>query len=63
MKKYLITTRENYVVTYKCDYEVEAESKEEALESYDLVDASTCDEIDSELSNIFIDSVKEINND
>lgn len=62
MKKYLITTRENYVVTYKCDYEVEAESKEEALESYDLVDASTCDEIDSELSNIFIESVKEIDN-
>ena len=63
MKKYLITTIENYVVTYKCDYEVEAESKEEALESYDLVDASTCDEIDSELSGITIDSVKEINND
>lgn len=63
MKKYLVTTRKNYVVTYKCVYEVEAESKEEALKSYDLVDASTCDEIDSELSNIFIDSVKEINND
>ena len=62
MKKYLITTKENYVVTYKCDYEVEAESKEEALESYDLVDASTCDEIDSELSNIFIESIKEIDN-
>ena len=63
MKKYLITTRENYVVTYKCDYEVEAESKEEALENYDLVDASTCDEIDSELSDITIDSVEEIDND
>ena len=64
MKKYLITTRENYVVTYKCDYEVEAESKEEALENYDLlVGASNCDEIDSELSGITIDSVKEINND
>ena len=62
MKKYLITTRENYVVTYKCDYEVEAESKEEALENYDLVGASNCDEIDSELSNIFIESVKEIDN-
>lgn len=63
MKKYLITTIEDYVVTYRYEYEVEAESKEEALKSYDLVDASTCDEIDSELSNIFIDSVKEINND
>ena len=63
MKKYLITTRENYVVTYKCDYEVEAESKEEALENYDLVDASNYDEIDSELSGITIDSVKEIDND
>ena len=63
MKKYLITTRENYVVTYKCDYEVEAESKEEALENYDLVDAINYDEIDSELSDITIDSVKEIDND
>ena len=62
MKKYLVTTRKNYVVTYKCVYEVEAESKEEALENYDLVGASNCDEIDSELSNIFIESVKEIDN-
>ena len=45
------------------EYEVEAESKEEALESYDLVDASTCDEIDSELSSVIIESVKEIDND
>ena len=63
MKKYLVTTRKNYVVTYKCVYEVEAESKEEAIENYDLVGASNCDEIDSELSDITIDSVKEINND
>ena len=63
MKKYLITTRENYAVTYKGVYEVEAESKEEALENYDLVDASTYDEIDSELYDIDIDSIKEIDND
>ena len=63
MKKYLITTRENYVVTYKGVYEVEAESKEEALENYDSVDASNYNKIDSELSDITIDSVKEIDND
>ena len=63
MKKYLITTRENYVVAYKGVYEVEAESKEEALENYDSVAASNYDEIDSELSDIIIDSVKEIDND
>lgn len=63
MKKYLITTIEDYVITYRYEYEVEAESEEEALENYDLVGASNCDEIDSELSDITIDSVKEINND
>ena len=63
MKKYLITTIEDYVVTYKYEYEVEAESKEEALENYDLVDASSCCEVKSELSSVIIDSVKEINND
>ena len=61
MKKYLITTIEDYVITYR--YEVEAESKEEALENYDLVDASSCCEVKSELSSVIIDSVKEINND
>lgn len=63
MKKYLITTIETYVVTYKGVYEVEAESKEEALENYDSVDASNYDELDSELCDINIDSVEEINND
>lgn len=63
MKKYLITTREDYSTTYRCIYKVEADSKEEALENYDLVDASSCCEVKSELSSVIIDSVKEINND